>query len=242
LRNFWNFTYKLVQTIKMGFHPRQFSCFHRSLGYKEVSNGMPSLTATAWGTAKDVLGKMAHPMLKEVAQAATGENFFTKRPLKEMETVPQQVAEDVLGIHPNSGWGQTIKSLDPLVNLVPFAPRVLQTTNRLIDSEKLPNFGDRLWQMGVNATSGVKFQNVDGMAQRIDARKKIAEMMQDDPLVRSFSQPFIPEEAKPFVDPELMQMMALERQLGKELTREREIRSGLPPKKKRNTDPLSYFD
>jgi hypothetical protein len=206
------------------------------------SNGMPSLTATAWSTGKDMLGKLAHPMLKEAAQVATGENFFTKRPLKEMETVPQQVAEDMLGIHPNSGWGQTIKNMDPFVNLVPFAPRVLQTTNRLIDSEKLPDFRDRLYQMGVNATSGVKFQNVDDQARRIDARKKIAEMMQDDPLVRNFNQTFIPEEAQPFVDPELMQMMALERQLGKELSREREIRSGLPPKKKRNTDPVGYFD
>lgn len=206
------------------------------------SNGMPSITGTVWNSMEDVMGKMAHPLVKEAAQVVTGQNFFTKRPLKEMETVPQQVAEDVLGIHPNSGWGQTIKNMDPVVNLLPFAPRVLQTTNRLIDSEKLPDFGDRLYQMGVNATSGVKFQNVDGMAQRIDARKKIAEMMQDDPLVRSFSQTFVPEEAKPFVDPELMQMMALERQLGKELTREREARSGLPPKKKRNTDPMGYFD
>jgi hypothetical protein len=206
------------------------------------SNGMPSLAATAGATGKDILGKLAHPIIKEAAQIATGENFFTKRPLKEMETVPQQVAEDVLGVHPNSGWGQTIKNMDPLVNLVPFVPRLLQTTNRLIDDEKLPDFRDRAYQMGVNAFSGVKFQNVDDQARRIDAKKKIGEMMQDDPLVRSFSQPFIPEEAQPFVDPELMQMMALERQLGKELTREREIRSGLPPKKKRGTDPMSYFD
>jgi hypothetical protein len=205
-------------------------------------DGTPSIAGTAWNTGTDAVGKLAHPLLKEIAQTVTGENFYTKRPLKDMETVSQTLAEDLIGVHPQSAWGQTIKNLDPVLNLLPFAPRTLQITNRLLDDEKLPDFRDRLWQMGINATSGVKFQNVDDQARRIDARKKIAEMMQADPLVRNFTQTFIPEDSKPFVDNELLELMALERQLGKELARERELRSGVISTKKRRTDPQSYFE
>jgi hypothetical protein len=113
-----------------------------------------------------------------------------------------------------------------------------------MDSEKIPDFRDRAYQLGVNMFSGVKFQNVDDQARRIDAMKKIDEMLEQDPLVRSLEQVYIPEEALPFVDQRTVQMMALDRQLGRELKRERDLREGSlkPPGRRRNTDPMGYFD
>jgi hypothetical protein len=113
-----------------------------------------------------------------------------------------------------------------------------------MDDEKVPDRRDRFYQLGVNMFSGVKFQNVDDQARRIDAMKKIDEMVEQDPNVRSLTQVYIPEEAEPFVDPRTVQYLALDRQLGRELKRERELRLGIAPSrtKRRNTDPMGYFD
>lgn len=204
-------------------------------------SGGLDMSGTLWNTTENVVGNLAHPYVKGAFEATTGIDSFTKRPIKEMQTAAGQLAEDMLGIPQDSMWGQRIKQLKPAFDALPFAPRALQISNRLLDDDKVPLLGDRAYQMGVNAFTGVKFQNVDDEQRRVDARKKIADMMMEDPLVRSFTQPFIPEAAKPFVSPHLQQMMSLDRQLGRELKAERDMRSGARPKKRRNTDPMSYF-
>lgn len=208
-----------------------------------TSSGWLDIGGTVMNTAEDHISKLAHPLAKAGFEATTGIDSFTKRPIKEMRTTADQVAEDMLGIPPDSMWGQMIKKAKPAFDIMPFAPRMLQVANRLGDYEKVPSLGDRAYQMGVNAFTGVKFQNVDDEARRVDARKKISDMMMEDPLVRSFTQPFIPEEAKPYVSPDMVQMMALDRQLGRELKKERDAKAGVKAtKRKRNTDPMSYFE
>ena len=201
------------------------------------------ISATGFGTLKDIAGKQLHPWAKSALEALTGENLYTKRPMKDFDPAINQLAEDWLGIHPSSSAGLYLKAASPLVDAVPFVPRVLQISNRLSDDEKIPDIRDRAYQMGINAFSGVKFQNVDDKARRIDARKKIGEILEEDPLIRSFTQPYLPEEALPYADPQLVQLMALERQLGRELKRERDAEAGrLKPTRMRHTDPMSYFE
>jgi hypothetical protein len=206
--------------------------------------GMPDLSQTIWNTAKDSAGKNLHPFPKSFLEMVTGENLYSKRPLKEFNPAVSELAEDALGISPHSVYGRAIKTAAPLVDAVPFLPRFFQISNRLMDDEKVPDRRDRFYQLGVNMFSGVKFQNVDDQARRIDAMKKIDEMVEQDPNVRSLTQVYIPEEAEPFVDPRTVQYLALDRQLGRELKRERELRLGIAPSrtKRRNTDPMGYFD
>lgn len=207
-----------------------------------TSSGMLDPMATIWATTQNAVGGLAHPVAKAAFESVTGTDSFTKRPIKEMRTAAGQIAESVLGIPENSMYGQYIKTAKPWLDLVPFMPRSMQIANRLMDDEKVPNPGDRAYQMAVNAFTGVKFQNVDDEARRVDARKKIGDILMDDPLVRSFTQPFVPEEAKPFVSPETLMMMSLDRQLSRELKAARDKRAGrVTPKKRKNTDETSYF-
>lgn len=207
-------------------------------------DGTVDLTRTASGTLKDIAGKQFHPYARSALEAITGENLYTKRPMKDFDPAISQIAEDVLGISPHSGIGTAIKNVSPFVDVIPFVPRVLQVSNRLMDEEKISDFRDRLYQMVVNAFSGVKFQPVSEKARRIDATKNIDEILSDDPLVRSMNMNYLPEEAVPFADPRLVQMMALKRQLKREMQREEDIAAGRGVKvpKIRHTDPMSYFE
>ena len=209
------------------------------------AGGTPSILGTLFNTGTDLVGKASHPWIKAGFESVTGIDSFTKRPVKEMDTAAGELAEDLLGIPPHSMWGQKIKAIKPILDSVPFLPRALQITNRMMDDEKVPDIRDRALQMGVNAFSGIKFQNVDDKARRIDARKKIADMMAEDPLVRTFNQTYVPEEAVPYIDPELLQLMGLDRELGRELKRERQLEMGIPVTEKRrarSTSPVSFFE
>jgi hypothetical protein len=204
-----------------------------------------SASGTAFNTLEDFVGRNAAPGVKGLLEAFSGVDSYTKRPLKETVSAPQQLLEKVTGIGPESMVGSLVGRAKPAIDTIPFASRVFQTTNRLLDSERVEDPTDRLYQLLVNATSGVKFQNIDDQIRRIDARKKIADLLADDPMVRSMSQVYVPEELKSRIDPMTLKLLALDRQLGREVKRERQTRRGevvSSKKRKRAVDPVSYFD
>lgn len=210
-------------------------------------DGSLSYMGTVGKTLEDFVGRNAAPGVKGIVERLTGVDSYTKRPLKESVSAPQQFVEKITmgAVRPESSIGQTIGAVKPLIDTFPFAARVFQSTNRLLDSERVESFADRAFQLGVNATAGVKIQNLDDDIRRVDARKKIADILHDDPYVKSFSQVYVPEELKPYADPVTMRMLALDRQLGRELQRERAARRGEPvkaAKRKKVPDPISFFD
>jgi hypothetical protein len=209
------------------------------------SSGNLELGNTAYKSFQDAVGKNANPMLKAGLETLTGVDSFTKRPLNSMNTAANQLAEQWFNIHPDSVYGQHIRSAKPLLDMAPFMPRILQVANRLTDDEKVPDVRNRVAQMGINMYTGIKAQNVNDQTRRRDARKQIGEIVEQDPIVRSFTQPFIPKQALPYADPELVDLMALDRQLSRELKAEQDLKHGIIPTKKkrqRNTDPMSYFE
>jgi hypothetical protein len=212
------------------------------LGFDQ--HGTPEIGRTAWNTAVDSVGRMAHPAVKSGIEAVSGINLFTNRPYKEFTPAINEIAQEA-GIHPDSVYGQYISRAAPFVDLVPFVSRPMQIANRLLDADKVPDFHDRLYQMGINATTGFSIQNVTDEQRSIDARREIGDMLRDNRLVRAFTQPYIPEAAKPYADPQLLEMMALERTLGQEANAARDLREGRPVKaarRRRNTADLSYFE
>ena len=209
-------------------------------------DGSLSYLGTAGKTLEDFVGRNAAPGVKGIVERLTGVDSYTKRPLKESVSAPQQLVEKLTGgaVKPESSIGQAVGVLKPAIDTIPFAARVFQSTNRLLDTERVENMADRAFQLGVNATAGIKIQNLDDDVKRVDARKKIADILGDDPFVKSFSQVYVPDELKPYADPVTMRMLALDRQLGRELQRERAARRGEPVKAKRRKvpDPVSAFD
>ena len=210
-----------------------------SLGYSP--SGRPDISKTAWNTGTNIASKMLHPAFKGGIEAITGENLFTKRPLKEFKPAITQIAESI-GIPEHSVYGEAIKALSPAVDLIPWAPRALQITNRLMDSDKIPDFRDRALQMLINGATGLQIQNVNDEARNIDARKNIREVLSEDPITRQQTQVFIPEEDEPYASQATLDLLALDRQLGREAKRRWEAANGKPPRKIRNTDPMSYWE
>ncbi len=126
-------------------------------------------------------------------------------------------------------------SIDPAVQLVPFAPRALQLARRAVDSERVPVDSARFAQNAFNMFTGTKIQNVSDDVRRYDALQKINDIIGDHPNVRRYEQSYIPEEALPYTDPEVVQLYALQRQLQREQRLERK-----PPKSVEMSNPLLY--
>lgn len=212
---------------------------------KFSDSGRLDLTQTAWNSLKGVAGQQMHAVPRMFLERVLGENLYTKRPLKDFDPALSELLRDTpfIQLSPSSTVGQAVKDyVAPLVDLVPFMPRTFQTVNRLMDSDKIPDFRDRLYQTAINSTTGVKFQNVSDQARDIDVKKNIGEMMEENPLVRQIRMPYISEEDMLFADPRLVRIMALERSVGKRLKEARMRRDGIPlPKSRRAPDAMSYF-
>lgn len=207
------------------------------------AGGTLDLSQTGWNTVLDFAGRSLHPVVRAGVEAGTGMNLYTKRPKKDFTPAINEILRPI--IPPESMYGQWIKTVAPAIDLIPFASRPMQIANRLMDEEKIPDLRDRIYQMGVNAFTGVKFQNVSPEARRIDIRRKIGEMAQEDPLIRSMTQPWVPDEAMPYVDPMMLDLLDLDRQMARESSAERMAREGRPAARRtrsRQTDPLSYFE
>jgi hypothetical protein len=176
---------------------------------------------TAWKTAQSFMGTGLHPALKSVAEGMTGYDFYTGRLKKDSESTLQAIGRRTGMFRQYSRQDQIAGAIDPIAQLVPFAPRVLQLARRGVDSQRVESRTARASQMAFNALTGVKIQNVSDDVRRQDAMQKINEIIGDEPNVREFEQTYIPEEAVPYVDPQTLQLYALQRQLGREKREER---------------------
>lgn len=205
-------------------------------------DGDLSITGTLWNTFRDAAGRQLHVIPRNILEAVIGENLYTGRPSKEFRPLLSELAVRSGLSTPQGPVAQTAKAVAPWLDLVPFVPRTGQILNRLIDSEKVPNPLDRAYQLGVNAISGVKFQPVTDEASTIDAMKNLGEMMEQDPLVRTFRAPYIPKDLRPYADQNLLDFMTLQQELSNDLAENRARRLGLPVTRKRQpANPYSYF-
>ena len=177
---------------------------------------------TAWKTAQSFMGSSLHPALKSTAEAMTGYDFYTGRLKKDSESTLQAIGRRTGMFGQYSAGDQLAGFLDPLAQLVPFAPRALQLARRGVDSQRVESRSARAAQNVFNAFTGVKIQNVSDDVRRQDAMQKIEEIIGDEPNVREFEQTYIPKEAIPYVDPQTLQLYALQRQLNREKREERE--------------------
>jgi hypothetical protein len=175
-----------------------------------------------WKTSQSFMGSGLHPALKTSAEAMTGYDFYTGRLKRESESTLQAIGRRTGMFNQYSAGDQWAGYLDPVAQLVPFAPRVLQLARRGVDSQRIESRSARGAQMAFNALTGVKIQNVSDDVRRQDAMQKINEIIGDEPNIREFEQTYIPKEAIPYVDPQTLQLYALQRQLGREKRQERE--------------------
>lgn len=203
---------------------------------------------TLFKTGLDVVGRMGHPVPKAILERMSGQNLYTKRPLKDFTPVASELLASLpygFDIPVHSTAGQAIKEVAPAIDWIPFASRPMQMLNRLIDSEEVPNLADRVYQAVVNSQTGAQLQNIPEDQERSDLRRRIREMLAEEPLVKSLTISNIPKDKQHLASEELLGMMALERELGREAKAARERTLGLPVParpRSRTTESWSYFD
>ena len=190
---------------------------------------------SSWKTFQSFAGGSLHPLLKTGVEALTGQDLYTQRPKATSETTLQAIGRRTGMVDRYGAADNFLGSIDPAVQLVPFAPRALQLARRAVDSERVPVDSARFAQNAFNMFTGTKIQNVSDDVRRYDALQKINDIIGDHPNVRRYEQSYIPEEALPFTDPEVVQLYALQRQLQREQRLERK-----PPKSVELANPLLY--
>jgi hypothetical protein len=196
--------------------------------------GKPKVLPSTWSTFQSFAGQGLNPMLKTGLETLTGQDFYTMRS-KQSSPATLQVLGRRAGFVPYSLTDRALGLVDPAVQLAPFAPRVLQTARRLTDPN-IESMPAATAQAAFNALTGVKVQNITDDIKRWDALEKIKESLAGDPNLRVFEQTYIPEEARPFTDPEVLELYDLQRQLN------REQRGRSPRGKRKKRGPNDFYN
>jgi hypothetical protein len=181
------------------------------LGYQPDVLG--SLLQTGQQTVGEVF-QQTNPLYRSVAELATGQDFFSKRPLEQAVTPYDTLYRAATGdqyarINPLLRAG-----LSNAVAAVPLGSRGVSTAANLVDA-RLPNVPYRVLKTTINALTGVKLQNVDPEYEALDALTKIRGQLA--PYNREFVQSYIPKELLPRIPLESQRMDALSRDLQREL-------------------------
>lgn len=169
---------------------------------------------TAKKTGMAMLGQLT-PFVKTPLELATGTQFFTGRPLEELDSSYNRMVENVSG--------------KPLTELMPFVTpsaltfaeevsnatplsRFVTTGRQLTDPQKL----DAPWKLGVNLLTGARISDVDmDRAKEAAAQKMIQQKLIGEPGVHTFESMYVRPEDMATLTPEQVAMLQLNKSIVK---------------------------
>ena len=197
-------------------------------------DGRINLGNSAWGSFQNIMAGNAHPLLKTGIEAISGQDLFTQRPKKDSLTSLQALGQRTGLTTENSTADSILQGIDPAVQMIPFAPRLLQLARRATDAEKVPSVTARVLQNALNMYSGFKVQNVSDESRRYDAMRKLDSLLSANPATKRMEQTYLP--AGIAADPDTLQLYALRRQLMREAAaaKKKPTKKG---KKRKSSDP-----
>jgi hypothetical protein len=181
------------------------------LGYQPDMAG--SLLQTGQNTLAEVL-QQANPLVRSAAELATGQDFFSKRPLDQAVTPLDTLYR--------AASGDQYARLNPLlraglsnaISAVPLGSRGVSAAANLVDA-RVPDVSQRVLKTLVNNLTGVKGMTVDPEYEALDAINKIKEQLA--PYNREFVQSYIPKDLLPRIPLESQRMDALSRDLQRDV-------------------------
>lgn len=188
-----------------------------------------TLAGTAEGTARQIAMQL-HPAARQLVELATGQDLYTKRPLGEGTSALDSLLRYATG-NPNADVPAII---DKTAENLPFMGRPLGVLRSLTDTRGDQPLLHRAIKTGINATTGVKVQDVDRDRVVSDAIRQIEESI--DPYTREFKQTYIPEYLKPQVPTWALERQAVSRALARQRRAARH-----PKKEKRSKKPVEAF-
>jgi hypothetical protein len=172
--------------------------------------GIDVLSLFAPGDIRATAGNLAnamHPTIRTLAELATNQDLFSKRPLDEavapIDRLWMRMSGSQTGVNP---------TLKALINNVPGPQRLIGLAGGLSD-QRIP--WDQRWrkQLG-NATLGVKFQDVDPDYWMQEARRKNAERMKG--YVKKGGYYFLPKDQRETAPEHIKKAFALEQYLAQQ--------------------------
>ena len=160
----------------------------------------------------------SHPLIKMAYEAGTGQDSYTGLKKNYARNTMPVIAERLGLLDPNQNY-DTMSRLggvdQALQFLMPFYSRTMQAARKGTDP-RIQDPQAALLQNLINATAGVKIENIDDAEKQRDALETIKELLDAHPATRSYESTYIPAEMLPFVDEETQKMYLLDRQLRKE--------------------------
>lgn len=148
------------------------------------------------------LAQQSHPLARTTAEMATGQDFFSKRPLDEAVTPLDRVYQAMFGT--KTRLSPTAKAV---IQNIPGLQRPISLAGGLAD-QRIP-IEDRVLKQAINNLTGVKIQDVDPDWMYSDISRKIARNLKG--YMSSKPIDFIPEELQPEVPPHLMKQYMLKK-------------------------------
>ena len=177
-----------------------------------------SITKTAGDTAQNIAGSMLNPLAKMGVEIASGKDLFTKTPLD----ATRRSAATVAGRMGLQETGQEIiGTLEPLATTVaPGLNHLLSAARKIstptVASErpgKSPSVAQNALEAAFNLSTGLKVERIGDEERLRDMRQKIADFLEQSPMARSMSIPYIPKDKLDRVSPEIQQLFELDKQL-----------------------------
>ena len=193
-----------------------------------TSGGSYDPFSSAYETGKNIVGDLAHPIIRQVVENLSGTNLYTGKDLNQFEPTLQKISrrygDDYETLKTGNAGDRIMGGLSSLAEYVPFAPRALQIANRLTDTERVPDATARVLQTLMNATTGVKATNISEDARDYDAIKAIERLLRHNPYLRDFEINYIPKEYEELMNPQDRQFYELKKLLEKETRAARQAR------------------
>jgi hypothetical protein len=179
------------------------------LGYQPDTLG--SILQTGQATTGEIL-QQANPLIRTVAELATGTDFYSKKPLEQANTAYDKIYA--------AATGNKYARVNPLVRAalsnipLPLLQRSVNALGSAVDP-RVPDVPFRLGKTLINNLTGVKIQNVDPEYEYLDAMNKIKQQLA--PYNREFVQSYVPKEQLPNLPLESQRMNALYQDLQRSL-------------------------
>jgi hypothetical protein len=181
------------------------------LGYQ------PDALGSLLQTGQETIGELfqqANPLYRSVAELATGQDFFSKRPIEQAVTPYDTIYRAATGDQYARINPLVRAALSNAVSVVPMGSRGVSLAANLLDP-RIPDVGFRAFKAAVNTGTGVKIQNVNREYEALDALNKIRQQLA--PYSREFVQSYVPKELLPRIPLESQRMDALSRELQRDL-------------------------
>lgn len=183
-------------------------------------SGFSNFLSDTFSKTLGELANQSNPNIRALAELATGQDLFSKRPLAESYTNADRIYQAVTGRR---------DKLTPLakvtINNLPGIQRLLGVGGTLADQRITPL--ERGIKLSINTTMGIKQALAEKEFELMELRSKIGG--KTEPYARSFEVQYIPDELQPLVPPEIQELMVLDAKVQKDLRRRwQDDKQGVP--------------